>query len=372
MKSRFFSKIFIAFNIVSFLQIQPIILQTLKIIIADDSGFMRLILNDILSAQPHICVVDTATNGKQAFEKTNLLRPDVVLLDLNMPDYDGIYALENIMAHCPTPVVVISGLSVTDPDAVFRAMQAGAYDFVCKPEGILNTKIRSLSNQIIEKIEAAAQVDIPALKSNFKTHNAAVHTFDALLDYHVFLIGASTGGTGAIENIVQDLPANFPLPILIVQHMPERFIESFAKRLDLLIDLPVRVAKNGEAILPATIYMMPGNQNTGIKFVQNQIEPVFFENKEVFPEYNNPSVDCLFESAALVYSGKAIAALLTGMGRDGAKGLLNLSKKNALTIAQDQQSSVVFGMPKAAIELNAARHILSLDQISGFVVSALG
>jgi two-component system chemotaxis response regulator CheB len=347
----------------------------INLLLVDDSGFMRLILADMLESDEQIRVVATAENGKEAFEKVKAYRPDVVLLDLVMKDFDGLYAVREIMAHQPTPIVILSSLGNTNFNAVFEALEAGAYDFLNKPHSEHSARIRDLQPQLVAKIRQASAVDRSRLIQRKSSVNQHPHTFDRVLNFDVIAVGASTGGTGAIEEILKKLPGNFPLPVVIAQHMPAGFVPLFAKRLDGMLPLQVKMAEAGERLQGGTVYIAPGHCNTmihsegGARSGARHGSIAFTD--QTFPEFNHPSVDCLMESVAQVYGSRALAVILTGMGKDGAAGMDQLHQKKALTLAQDEQTCVVFGMPKAAIERNAIQHILPIGEIPGFIVSCL-
>lgn len=334
----------------------------------DDSGFMRLVVSDMINSSQDITVVDTAQNGLEAVDKTKLLQPDVVLLDLTMKDYDGIYAIKNIMHQRPTPIVVLSSLGNSQPQAVFEALDQGACDFVNKPEGIVGSRIRDVEQHLFSKLRHAAKIELTTLRRNGLQANNSAHTFGQT-QFEVIAIGASTGGTSAVEYLLTHLPSNLPIPIVIAQHMPEGFIFSFAERLNTLVPFTVKVAGPNEPILPNTAYLLPCDSNLELK--RKLGKNIFQLNTNQFREYNSPSVDCLFSSISRVYGKKSIAVLLTGMGRDGALGLLDIHREGGYTIAQDKASSVVFGMPKAAIEVGAAKSTLALTQMPPFIVSLL-
>lgn len=341
----------------------------IKVLLVDDSGFMRLVVADMINASEDIRVVETAQNGLEAVEKTKQFSPDVVLMDLTMKDYDGMYAIRHIMKDNPTPIVVLSSLGNTQPHVVFEAMEIGACDFINKPEGIVSSRIREVEHNLFNKLRYAAKADLGNLKKKSSGTNNKVHTFDATL-YDMIAIGASTGGTSAVEHILTHLPANLPMPIVIAQHIAEGFIQSFSDRLNALVPFTVKVAEVGEALLPNVAYLLPCDANLEVKKKGNRI--FFAVSQKEFKEFNHPSVDCLFHSAAIVYGEKAVGILLTGMGRDGAEGMKSIHEQKGYTIAQDQKSSVVFGMPKAAIDLGAVKQTLSIVQIPSFLVSLLG
>lgn len=329
---------------------------------------MRLVVSDMINSSQDITVVDTAENGLEAVDKTKLLEPDVVLLDLTMKDYDGMYAIRNIMSDRPTPIVILSSLGNTQPQAVFEALDNGACDFVNKPEGIVGSRIRDVEQYLFSKLRHAAKIELSTLKRKGLHANNSTHTFGQT-QFDVIAIGASTGGTSAVEYLLTHLPANLPLPIVIAQHMPEGFIFSFAERLNTLVPFTVKVAVPNEMVLPNTAYLLPCDSNLELKKRLGKI--VFQVNPSPFKEYNYPSVDCLFSSMASVYGKRSIGVLLTGMGKDGASGLLDISNAGGYTIAQDRASSVVYGMPKAAVEIGATKHSIALTQMPPFIVSLL-
>lgn len=342
-------------------------MSKIKVLLVDDSNFMRIVLNNILAADPDISVIDTAVNGKEAYEKAMELSPDVILLDLIMKDFDGIYALRHIMSTKPIPVVVISA-SGSDPDIVMQAMEEGAYDFIHKPAGLVNSKIKEMRDYIISTVRNAAVTDARKLKRNPKK-NTNRHTFDSQILFQIICIGASTGGTGAIEQILTNLPSNMPVPIVIAQHMPNEFITSFAQRLNTLISNEVKVAQDGEVLKANVVYINPGNAN--LKIIAKQGQIMFEYTSELFKEFNFPSVDCLMQSVADAYKEKSIGVILTGMGKDGTLGMKRMFQNGAYTIAQDEETSIVWGMPKSAYESGAIKKVLPLGEIPVFLVGCL-
>lgn len=342
----------------------------IRVLVVDDSSFMRLVIADILRQDTSLEVIDTASNGKEAYEKTIALKPDVIVLDLVMQDYDGLYAIKKISQEQPTPIIILSSVGNVNPDIVVEALNAGAFSFVNKPQGILSANIRDVDKQLISKIKLAAGIDTKKLiQQNKSGQNTHPHTFESNLAYQAIVIGASTGGTGAIEHILLNLPSNLPIPVLIGQHIPENFVYSFAQRLNDLVPLDVRVAVEDEILLGGKVYIAPCNCNTIIKKNKDTIRITFTDKK--FAQFNNPSIDSLMLSVAHTYGSKAIGVLLTGMGRDGADGLSAIYHVGGFTIAQDEKTSIIFGMPKAAIEEGIVRQILPLGDIAPFLVECL-
>ncbi|MCS7027184.1 MAG: chemotaxis-specific protein-glutamate methyltransferase CheB [Bacteroidia bacterium] len=345
-------------------------MKKIKLLLADDSGLMRLIVQDMLTQESALEVIATAENGLEALEKTQIFEPDVVLLDLVMKDYDGIFATKKIMQLCPTPIILLTSLE-NDHEMVFDALNAGAFDIVSKPKGAFHSKVREIKEELLQKIKIAFEN-----KSNLKTispdtlQNQNPHTFNTNLTYQIIVIGASTGGTTAIEHILKKMPQNLPIPIVIVQHIPAEFGKSFAKRLNQEMPFEVKIAQENEKLQAGIVYIVPSDCNMQIS--QNGKKIYFFEkNNQLFKEYNFPSIDSMMLSIAKVFGNKAIGIILTGMGKDGAMGMQAIHRAGGLTIAQSENTCVVFGMPKAAIELQAVQYILPLDEISQFVTMAL-
>jgi two-component system chemotaxis response regulator CheB len=345
--------------------------RLIRVLVVDDSSFIRLVVSDILQQDSQIVVVDTATDGREAYEKTVALQPDLVILDLVMKDYDGLYAIKKIMQDRPTPILILSSEGSVNPETVMEALNAGAVSFINKPRGILQSKIREIESLLIEKVKITAQVLPEKLRQKSQNQNNHPHTFESQIAYHVIVMGASTGGTGIIENILLNLPRNLPIPILIAQHIPESFVHSFARRLDDLVPLQVEVAQENEILQGGKVYIAPCHKNMMLKKNKetNRVRIAFSEEK--YPQFNNPSIDCLMASTAQVFGDKAIGVLLTGMGRDGAQGLNGIWRAKGLTIAQDEKTSIVFGMPKVAIDEGSVRFVLPSHEIAPFLVNSL-
>ncbi len=324
-------------------------------------------ISDALRADASIDVVGTANNGKDGIGKVKKLNPDVVVTDMMMPEYDGLYVVKEVMKQQPTPVILLSSLDKTTPE-IFDALNAGAFDFVDKPQTKDSGAFKGALGKLIEQIKAASGLDSNILKSKDDRVNHNLHSFESNLQYDIMAVGSSTGGPSAVESLVTKLPANLAIPVVITQHMPERFLVSYAQRLSAIVPLPVRMAKRNQQVEPGVIYVAPGDGNMMIKRGNNGA-PVFAYSKTKYKEFNNPSVDCLFESVGDEYGSKAIGIILTGMGKDGSNGLLNIKKKGGLTIAQDAESCVVNGMPKAAIDIGAVDYVVGLKEIPGFVMS---
>ncbi|MEY3451030.1 MAG: hypothetical protein RL711_855 [Bacteroidota bacterium] len=340
-----------------------------KVLLVDDSNVMRLIISNMLSEFSSIEIIGTAENGEEAYLKAKALKPDVILLDLIMKDFDGLYAVKKIMPELPIPIIILSGVGNSDMGPVFEALEAGAYDFMNKPDHNTPGGIRSIAVQLSNKILEASKTDKNKLKQVGSGTNTASHTFDEAIPYDIFAIGSSTGGPGALEELLRHIPANFPVPIVIAQHMPASFVHSFAARLSQFLAIKVKVMEKGDVIAPGLIYIAPGDHNVILAKEGRHVMVDYTEQQ--FPEFNEPSVDALMLSVAKVYGRRAIASILTGMGKDGMVGFEALFNAGAFTIAQDEKSCVVFGMPKAAIERGAIKQVLPIQQIAGFVVSGM-
>lgn len=344
--------------------------RLIKVLIVDDSGFMKLLIRSILRNDDTIEVVGEASNGKEAYELTKKYQPDVVVMDMQMPDYDGLYGVRMIMADCPTSILILSALGYSEFDPIMQSLELGAFDYVNKPQG--NLKLKVIDTEILRKIKLAAKAGkhkpVPVSLTLPSLCVPKVAKSDST--YEIVAIGSSTGGPTALETLVKALPADLSVPTFIVQHMPAAFIHPFAKRLDSLVAQQVCVARVGMRIKPGVIYVAPGDMN--VRLVRKKGGAVEVEeNPENFPEYNKPSINSMMLSVAEVYGGRAIGVILTGMGRDGARGLSAISACGGYTIVQDEASSVVFGMPKEALSSCPVRSILPIADMGRFIGTRL-
>ncbi|WP_258101322.1 chemotaxis-specific protein-glutamate methyltransferase CheB [Marinoscillum pacificum] len=338
----------------------------LKVLIAEDSGLMQLLIQKILRSDEGIEVVGKVANGKDAYEFTLKNQPDVVIMDIQMPEYDGLYGVREIMAHCPTPIVVLSALGYTNINPIMESLKLGAFDYLNKPIG--DIKLKVIDSEIIRKVKLAAKVGVR--KSFDIPERPRVKTFFGKSNYELLIIGSSTGGPTAVEKLLSRLPMNLPLAVLVVQHMPPNFIYSFTQRLDSMLPHSVKVGYAGTVIKPGEIYVAMGDRNTTL--VKNEEgEIVIEESAKNFPEYNNPSINSMMYAAAELYEGKAIGVILTGMGRDGAKGLKEIRNHGGYAIAQDKETSVVFGMPKVAIDNGSVHEVIPIDTMGEYIVGLL-
>ena len=344
--------------------------KKIRTLLIEDSSLMRIMVSDILRGDPQIELTGTARNGKEGFEKTKALHPDVVITDMVMPGYDGLYAVNQIMKEVPTPIILLSSLEKTNPQ-IFDALGAGALDFVDKPQRSDGNGFDVSSKRLRRLVKSAALIKPASLIARSVKRNTLQHSFSGSLNYDVIVIGASTGGPGAVELIVKNLPANLSIPVVIAQHMPERFLLSFAQRLNEYTPLQVKIAAAEERLQGGTVYIAPGRRNLKVVGSNKKGETKFGFTQRRFREFNEPSVDCLFSSAAAVFGDKVIGVLLSGMGRDGAEGMGDILSAGGYTVAQDEQSSVVFGMPRHASEIGVVKQVVSLKEIPGFLISCL-
>ncbi|CCW34315.1 response regulator receiver modulated CheB methylesterase [Chthonomonas calidirosea] len=341
--------------------------KRIRVLIVDDSALIRLLLTKLLTSDPQIEVVGTASDPLQASQKIEELSPDVLTLDVEMPHMDGLTFLADLMNHHPLPVVMVSSLTQHGCETTIKALELGAVDFFPKPTlQQLNTS-NDAALELLAKVKAAASARV-VRRSASRSEALVAKLAPQQLMHQVILIGASTGGTEAIREILTSLPPNIP-GIVMVQHMPPGFTSSFAQRLDKLCPFHVKEAQDGDRVQPGLALLAPGDFQTTLHraytgyYVQVQkSEPV---------NRHRPSVDALFNSAADSAKANVIAVLLTGMGEDGARGLYQLRQAGALTIAQDEATSVVFGMPRAAIALGAAEFVLPLPRIAQEIVRLL-
>lgn len=356
----------------------------IKVLIIDDSALVRKMLTEILDSDREIEVVGSAADPLIAREKIKQLNPDVLTLDVEMPRMDGISFLSNLMRLRPMPVVMVSTLTEEGAEITLDALELGAIDFITKPKIDFSNSIQEYASDLIEKIKVAAQAKVRASSDKKQTSSNVrklevekKNTADAILKLNngkrnykltdtIIAIGASTGGTEAIKDVLEEMPPHSP-GIVITQHIPEKFSKSFADRMDKISPMRVCEAVEGQQILPGHAYIAPGSKHllierSGARYIcrLNDGPPV---------NRHKPSVNVLFRSVANQVGQNAIGVILTGMGDDGADGLLEIQQTGAITIAQDEQSSVVWGMPGEAVKRNAADHILPLSKVASRLIS---
>lgn len=340
-------------------------MKKIRVFVVDDSAIVRKIFSEELAKFPDIEVAGTAPDPFIAREKILKIKPDVITLDIEMPRMDGLTFLKKLMRYYPLPVIMVSSLTPKGGRLTLDAMDSGAVEVIGKPGG--SYTVGDMIPQLAEKIRAASRVRMTKKSSGKVSAPLKSERMKALAktSNKIIAIGSSTGGTEALKNVLSKMPSNSP-GIVVVQHMPANFTTAFAERLNELCQVTVKEAQNNDSVNPGTALIAPGNyhmifRRSGARY--------YVEIKDgPMVHHQRPAVDVLFKSTAQYAGSNSIGVILTGMGSDGAKGLLEMKNSGAKTIAQDEKSCVVFGMPSAAIKLGAADKVVSLDQIAGAIV----
>ncbi len=350
--------------------------EPIKVLVVDDSALVRKVLGEVLNSDPGITVIGQAMDPLFAMEKMKKQMPDVITLDIEMPRMDGLEFLKKIMAENPLPVVICSSLAVKNTSTAMAALKAGAIDIITKPELGVKGFIEDSAIQIIDAVKGAAGARLKKRRVG-SINTEPKHSADIILPKSgktlyettekVIALGASTGGTEALRTVLREMPANGP-GVLIVQHMPEKFTTAFAGHLDEISPMEVREAKTGDRLHNGLALLAPGGKHMLLKRSGAQYRVEIMEGPLV--NRHRPSVDVMFRSAAKYAGINVIACLMTGMGDDGARGLKEIRDAGGLTFAQDEASSVVFGMPQEAIKLGAAQEIVALSEIARAMMQA--
>ncbi|HXP08967.1 MAG TPA: chemotaxis response regulator protein-glutamate methylesterase [Acidobacteriaceae bacterium] len=340
-----------------------------KVLVVDDSSLMRQLLTEILSLDPELEVIGTASDPFVAREKIKALNPDVLTLDIEMPRMDGLTFLEKLMRGHPMPVVMISSLTERGAETTLRALSLGAVDYVSKPRLDVSNGTIEQTSEIIAKVKAAARVKVRGVTTAVTGPVELASGCHFSATHKVVAVGSSTGGTEALKDLLSPLPADFP-GLVMVQHMPEAFTRPFSERLNSLCRIRVQEAKDGDRILPGHALLAPGGHQ--MEVIRRGMEYAVRVYRGERVNRHLPSVDVLFSSCAKHLGKNAVGVLLTGMGADGAKGMLEMKEARAFTIAQDEATCVVFGMPREAIMLGAVDQILPLGRIPAALVQRLG
>jgi two-component system, chemotaxis family, protein-glutamate methylesterase/glutaminase len=347
-------------------------MKKVRVLVVDDSALMRKLIPEMLEADPSIEVVGTAMDGTFCLKKIEELQPNVVTLDLQMPGMNGIDTLKEIMRRHPLPVIVVSSHSTEGASVTLKALGLGAFDFVAKPRDA-STHMAETATELIAKIKAAAggKVVRPgSLRGAPASPEKISVAKSSPPPSKLVAIGISTGGPQALEFLLAQLPPDFPGTIVVVQHMPEGFTEMFARRLDEVCSLRVKEAQSGDLLQAGRVLICPGSRHMKVKRLA--MGDVVVLNDDARVNGHRPSVDVLFHSVAEEFGSQAVAALMTGMGDDGAEGLGAVKKAGGMTIAQSEESCVVFGMPKAAIERGYATRVVALDVLSATLQAVCG
>ena len=337
----------------------------IRVLIVEDSALERLLLCEILSQEPDIEVVDVAPDADGARNKMRIHKPDVMTLDVKMPGEDGIAFLTGLMSADPLPVIMVSAFTQAGAKTTLSALEKGAVDFVAKPDGSKDEDLEVFRRELIRKVRAAATV-----RMERKPRPRVPVTLAKLPETprYIVAIGSSMGGPEALRGLLPRLPANFPA-ILLVQHMPEYFTQAMAERLDKICAIHVKEAERGEPVLPGQALIAPGNCHMELRRLGTRYRVEIHKNPRV--RGFRPSVDVLFESVAQYADLDTVGIILTGMGSDGANGISRMKAAGAYTIAQDEASSVIFGMPKQAIETGAVDIVLPLEGIPGHLIKTM-
>ncbi len=340
--------------------------KKIRVLVVDDSAIVRKIFSEELSRYPDIEVVGTAPDPFVARDKIMRLKPQVVTLDIEMPRMDGLTFLRKLMRYHPLPVIIVSSLTKEGGKLALEAIESGAVDVVSKPGS--SYTVGDMREQLVAKIRAAALARIPRPEANSAAPPEPM-TALACTTHKVIAIGASTGGTEALKGVLTKMPPNSP-GTLVVQHMPANFTTAFANRLDGLCQTRVKEAADGDAVIPGTVLIAPGNFHMLLRRSGARYYVEVKDGPRV--HHQRPAVDVLFKSTAKFAGANAVGVILTGMGADGAEGLLEMKRAGAATIAQDEKTCVVFGMPKEAIRLGGVDKVAPLEQISQEILKMVG
>lgn len=343
--------------------------EMVRVLVVDDSALMRKMIPQILERDSSIHVVGTAMDGTFALKKIEELRPHVITLDLEMPRMDGMETLKEITKRYKLPVIVVSAHTTQGASATFKALSQGAFDFVAKPSDALSAHMDDIALELINKIKVAAQTKMPRTSPEIPSLRA-IHKVPGIRrqpSHKVVAIGISTGGPNALQYLLSQLPANFPAAIVVVQHMPEGFTDMFARRLDECCAIDVKEAASGDLLLAGRALICPGNRH--LKVRRMPLGNIVVLSDEPKVNGHRPSVEVLFKSVAAEFGRDAVAAIMTGMGEDGADALGLVKHAGGMTIAQDEESCVVFGMPRAAIERGHAMRVVSLDAMANTLMA---
>ncbi len=346
--------------------------KKIRVLIVDDSALIRGVMTELMSQDPGIEVIGTAPDPYIARDKIKSLNPDVLTLDVEMPKMDGLTFLQKVMAGRPMPVIMVSSLTESGCDTTLRALEIGAVDFITKPKIDVQHGLEELAETITSKIKAAAAATVrkrtptPVSQDRIRemaTHSSMIKTTDTII-----AIGASTGGTEALKDLLEVLPPGVP-PIVITQHMPERFTKTFADRLNSVCQIGVKEAEEGDSVIPGQALLAPGNYHMELRRSGAKYHVTLTQNPPV--NRHRPSVDAMFDSVAQYAGSNSLGVILTGMGNDGAAGMLKMKKAGAFNLAQDEASCVVFGMPKEAIKAGGVDKILPLNDLPAAMLTYL-
>lgn len=350
----------------------------IRVLVVDDSSLVRKIITDILEKDPLIKVIGTASDGEEAVRLAAELDPDVITMDIEMPVLDGLTALKRIISTHPRPVVMLSVFTQHGAEETFKALEYGAVDFVPKPSSLISMTVGEIGDQLRSKVKSAAMSRVLAgssialdaregIKKKPERETEVQRVFHRGSEStKVVGIGTSTGGPAALVKVFSSIPANFPSPILVVQHMPEGFTKAFAERLNGLSAIQVKEAEDMDPLMPGWGYIAPGNKHIAVEEKNRKRYVRVFTGEKV--SGHRPSIDVLFNSLAVMIGKDTLAVIMTGMGRDGAEGILRIREAGGITIAQDEETSIVYGMNRVAVEKGAIQEVVPLPEIPKKIV----
>ena len=340
--------------------------EKIRVLVVDDSLLMRKIIADSISSDPDLEVIDKAKNGHEALEKIFSLKPDVVTLDINIPLVDGISVLEEVMKKQPTRIVMLSAYTREGTTATMKALELGAIDFIAKPSGEISLDIYKLKDEIISKIKLAAKIDLDKFLTSIAPAAASRVKKKAVAIEKLVVIGASTGGPKAVLDVMHEIKSGTPAAFLIVQHMPKGFTLSFAERISWQSGIKTKEAEEGDILLADKAFVAPAGYHMVLAEDGDQIKIQL--NQEALVNFVRPSVDVTMRSAAELFGKDVIGVILTGMGKDGLEGCRRIKEEGGTVIIQNEESSVVWGMPKAVYEAKLADKVLPVSKIADAIV----
>lgn len=351
----------------------------IKVLVVDDSAFMRKVISDMIEADPDCEVVDVARNGEEAINKIKVLSPDVVTLDIEMPKMDGLTALKIIMETNPLPIIMLSSLTKKGADETLKALDLGAFDFITKPSSLVKVSTPEMREELLQKIKFASRTKVskptfterpkPFIPTMPKRSLAEPKTEGNTRFRKLIAIGTSTGGPRALQEVVPYIPKNIDAGIIIVQHMPPGFTKSLAERLDSMSQISVKEAEDGDIIKAGCAYLAPGDAH--IKVYKQASHFVIKLDYGERVSGHKPSVDAMMYSIAELHDPNVVGVIMTGMGADGADGLKRVKENKGYVIAQDEDSCVVFGMPKSTIKLGVVDKVVGLSNITNEIMKAM-
>lgn len=344
--------------------------EKIKVVIVDDSAFMRKSISIMLESDPSIEIVGTAKNGLEGFELVNQLKPDIVTLDIEMPVMDGLTALAKIMKTCPTSVLMVSSLTTEGAESTLKAMELGAIDFIPKELSYVNVNIIKIKEDLVKKVKEIVSHKRSTDRLNrlqklagYKKEKREYHSKSIPeIDYKALAIGISTGGPLALQKVIPRLSGKINLPVFIVQHMPPKFTKSLADRLNNMSQMEVKEAEDREIVRNGVVYIAPGGHHMKVKSLNGKGYVISIEDTPI-NSLHKPSVDVMMSSVVDIYGRKTLGLIMTGMGKDGLEAMKYLKRINGTCLAQDEASSIVYGMPKAVVDAGIIDAVLSIDEI---------